>query len=108
MQPGPITVLAPPNSAWDAVPPDTFAALLADRVALQAVLLRHVTSGALHAADLPPGPTPLITGAGERVTITNLPGPHPITITSVLAVSHVTEADNKASNGVVHVVDAVF
>ena len=48
-------------------------ALLSDRVALQSVLLRHVTRGALHSGDFPPGPTPLVTGAGERVTVTAFP-----------------------------------
>ena len=39
----------------------------------QALLLRHMSRGAIHYADMPPGPTPLITGAGERVTITAFP-----------------------------------
>ena len=30
-------------------------------------------SGALISGDLPPGPTPLVTGAGQRVTITAFP-----------------------------------
>lgn len=83
-----------------------FQALLSDRVALQAVLLRHVTRGALHSADFPPGPTPLVTGAGERVTVTAFPSQ--VTLTSVLAVAHIIDVDNEASNGVVHVVDSVF
>ena len=81
-------------------------ALLSDHVALQAVLLRHVTRGALISADFPPGPTPLVTGAGERVTVTAFP--NQVTLTSVLAVSHIIDVDNEASNGVVHVVDSVF
>ena len=81
-------------------------ALLSDRVALQSVLLRHVTRGALHSLDFPPGPTPLVTGAGERVTVTAFP--NQVTLTSVLAVSHIIDVDNDASNGVIHVVDSVF
>lgn len=105
-QPGPITLFAPTNAAFDAIPPTTFKALLTDRVALQSVLLRHVTRGALHSGDFPPGPTPLVTGAGERVTVTAFP--NQVTLTSVLAVSHIVDVDNDASNGVVHVVDSVF
>ena len=81
-------------------------ALLSDRVALQSVLLRHMTRGALISKAFPPGPTPLVTGAGERVTVTAFP--NQVTITSVLAVAHIIDVDNEASNGVVHVVDSVF
>ena len=52
----------------------------------QGLLLRHMTSGALLSGDLPPGPAPLVTGAGQRVTITTFPHqvtafPHQVTIT---------------------------
>merc|ERR1712126_375083 len=105
-QPGPITLFVPTNEAFDHLSPLTFGALLQDKVALQALMLRHMTKGALLSPSLPPGPTPLITGAGERVTLTALP--HHITVTSVLAIATVIDVDNEASNGVVHVVDAVF
>jgi len=105
-QPGPLTVFAPTNAAFDLLPPAEFEQLLADPVALKAVLLRHMTKGAIHSVDLPAGAIPLITGAGERVTLTRLPTS--ITVTSVAGVSRVIEADNEASNGLVHVVDKVF
>jgi len=105
-QPGPITLFAPTNEAFDHLSPLTFGALLQDKVALQALMLRHMTKGALLSPSLPPGPTPLITGAGERVTLTALP--HHMTVSSVLAIATVIDVDNEASNGVVHVVDAVF
>jgi len=105
-QPGPITMFAPTNLAFDAMPPAIFQALLSDKVALQSTLLRHLTKGALHTTDFPPGPTPLITGAGERVTVTALP--NHVSLTSVLAAASIIDGDNIASNGVVHVVDNVF
>jgi len=105
-EPGPITVFAPTNAAFDALPPPAFQALLSDKVALQSVLLRHMSRGPLISKAFPPGPTPLVTGAGERVTVTAFP--NQVTITSVLAVSHIIDVDNEASNGVVHVVDSVF
>merc|ERR1712098_758793 len=95
-QPGPITLFAPTNGAFDHLSPLTFGALLQDKVALQALMLRHMTKGALLSPSLPPGPTPLITGAGERVTLTALP--HHITVTSVLAIATVIDVDNEASN----------
>ena len=65
-----------------------------------------MTRGAIHSVDLPAGSVPLITGAGERVTVTRLPTA--ITVTSVAGVARVVEADNTASNGILHVVDKVF
>ena len=40
------------------------------------------TSGALISGDLPPGPTPLVTGAGQRVTITAFP--HQVDIITII------------------------
>jgi uncharacterized surface protein with fasciclin (FAS1) repeats len=105
-EPGPITLFAPSNAAFDALPPPNFEALLADRIALQSILLRHATKGVLHSADFPLGPTPLITGAGERVTVTAFP--HHVSLSSPFGVATIIDADNDASNGVVHVVDGLF
>ena len=50
----------------------------------QALLLRHMSRGAIHYADMPPGPTPLITGAGEKVTITAFP--HEVIIVVIIII----------------------
>merc|ERR1740123_654688 len=99
-KPGPITLFAPTNAAFDAIPPPVFAAIAGDKISLQGLLLRHMTSGALISGDLPPGPTPLVTGAGQRVTITAFP--HQVTVSSPLAVSSIIDVDNEAANGIVH------
>jgi len=105
-EPGPITLFAPTNNAFDTIPPPHFEALLHDRMALMALLLRHTTKGALHSEDFPPGPTPVITGAGERVTATAFP--RHISLSSPFGVASIIDADNDAGNGVVHVVDHLF
>jgi len=105
-QPGPLTLFAPTNAAFDHLPATAFAELVSDPVALKATLLRHMTRGAITSADLPPGAVPLVTRAGGKVTVTRLPSA--ITITSVAGASRVIEADNEASNGIVHIVDKVF
>ena len=69
-QPGPLTLFAPTNAAFDHLPATAFAELVSDPVALKATLLRHMTRGAITSADLPPGAVPLVTGAGEKVTVT--------------------------------------
>ena len=45
---GPFTVFAPTNEAFEKIPQDQLNALLADRDALTAVLLRHVVPGMMH------------------------------------------------------------
>ena len=105
-QPGPLTVFAPTNDAFDLIPAPQFQALLGDPVGLKTLLLKHMTRGVIHSIDLPAGAVPLITGAGERVTVTKLPTA--VTITSTSGISRIVEADNEASNGIIHVVDKVF
>merc|ERR1719458_2471341 len=68
---GPFTVFAPTNDAFAKVPKDALNALLADKEALTAVLLRHVVPGAaLTAQDVPVGSTDVKTAGGEEITVT--------------------------------------
>ena len=50
--PGPLTIFAPVNSAFDAIPPADLDALLTDRTALNALLLYHAVAERMSAADL--------------------------------------------------------
>jgi len=104
--PGPITLFAPTNEAFEHLDTTTFNDLLSDKDKLRALLLRHVSKGELETVDLPSGSSTLITGAGERVTIASLP--LGVSIISTQGSSNVIDADVKASNGIIHVVDAVF
>ena len=61
-----ITVLAPANPAFDAVPADALKALLADKEKLTAVLTHHVIEGRLAPDELAGTHTTL---AGDEVTI---------------------------------------
>jgi uncharacterized surface protein with fasciclin (FAS1) repeats len=61
-----ITVLAPANPAFEAVPADALDALLADREQLTAVLTHHVLEGRLTPEELAGTHTTL---AGDEVTI---------------------------------------
>jgi transforming growth factor-beta-induced protein len=99
--PGPFTVFAPTDAAFAALPPGTVEGLLADPEALRAVLLYHVVPGAVRAADVV-GLTsaPTLNGASLRITVTN--GEVRIEGARVVA------ADIEASNGVIHVIDAVL
>lgn len=70
-----ITVLAPANSAFQAVPADQLKALLADTARLTAVLTHHVVAGRLTPARLTGQLTTLdndrvtVTGTGQGLTI---------------------------------------
>ena len=112
---GPFTVFAPVNEAFAALPAGTVDTLLKpeNKAALTKVLTFHVVPGNYDAAALMKmvkdghGKAMLKTVEGESLTITQ--------IGSVLTVSdskggmaHVTIADVKQSNGVIHVVDRVL
>merc|ERR1712107_359702 len=103
---GPFTVFAPTNSAFEKVPADALNALLGDKDAPTAVLLRHVVSGsALAAKDIPRGSTAVATAGGEEITVTK---DRAVKITSSAGSANVVIFDVRASNGIVHAVDTVF
>jgi len=104
--PGPLTVFAPTNTAFDKVPVDTLNGLLRDKDALQAVLLRHVVPGtAMQGKNIPPGSTRLTSAGGEDITATR---DKFIQVTSSAGSAFIVLFDVIASNGVVHAVDTVF
>merc|ERR1719239_725320 len=103
---GPFTVFAPTNEAFAEIPKDALDALLADKEALTAVLLRHVVPGAaLTAQDVPVGSTDVKTAGGEEITVTR---DNYIKVKSSAGGAGVVAFDVLATNGVVHLVDTVF
>ncbi|HVE79541.1 MAG TPA: fasciclin domain-containing protein, partial [Gemmatimonadaceae bacterium] len=100
---GPFTVFAPTDAAFAKLPAGTVDALLADRAKLASILTYHVVSGRVTAADLVKsnGAMPA-TVNGQPLDIAVRGGK-----VYVNGVSVVT-ADVQASNGVVHVIDAVL
>ena len=98
---GPFTVFAPTDDAFDNLPPGTVEALLQDIPALTDVLLYHVVSGKVMAADVVTL-TSATTLLGQDVTITVDQGNVYINDAQVII------TDIEASNGVIHVIDAVL
>lgn len=98
---GPFTVFAPTDEAFAALPEGTLDALLEDPEALSDILLYHVVSGKVLAADVV-GLTSATTLQGSDVTIT-VSG-EAVTLDG----ANVTATDIEASNGVIHVIDAVI
>merc|ERR1712234_14062 len=103
---GPFTVFAPTNEAFAEIPKDTLDALLADKEALTAVLLRHVVPGAaLASCNVPEGDTKVKTAGGEEITVSRT---RYLKIKSSAAKTGVAAFDILATNGVVHLINDVI
>ncbi len=98
---GPFTVFAPTDDAFAALPEGTVEALLEDIPALTDILLYHVVAGDVRAADVVTLES-AVTVQGEAVSIT-VEGDN-VRINDSLVII----ADIVASNGVIHVIDAVL
>ena len=113
--PGPFTVFAPTNAAFDKLPPGTVQTLLqpANRASLTKVLTYHVVAGRLSAQELQSrvraggGRATLTTVQGATLTVTEAGG-HVIVTDAAGGRSTVTISNVNQSNGVIHVVDSVL
>jgi transforming growth factor-beta-induced protein len=102
---GPFTVFAPTDAAFAKVPADTLAALLKpeNKAALTSVLTYHVVSGKVLAKDvvkLNGKSVPTVNGASVTVTVSG----KKVKVND----SNVVTTDVLATNGVIHVIDAVL
>lgn len=99
---GPFTVFAPTDDAFAALPEGTVESLLMEenRDQLVAILTYHVVPGALMSGDLTDGMM-ATTVQGSDITIGTTDG---VTVDG----ANVVTADIQASNGVIHVIDAVI
>jgi uncharacterized surface protein with fasciclin (FAS1) repeats len=99
---GPFTVFAPTDEAFAALPEGTLDALLADPSGdLTQILLYHVVSGEVMAADVSDG-LEAETLQGDSVSFSVMGDAVKINEANIVA------TDIEASNGVIHVIDAVI
>lgn len=98
---GPFTVFAPTNAAFAALPAGLLEKLLLpeNKDVLVAILTYHVVAGEVMAADVTAGDVASV--QGENITVTTDGGVKVNT-------ANVVTADVDASNGVIHVIDAVI
>lgn len=98
---GPFTVFAPTNAAFEALPVGVLDALLLpeNKETLAKILTYHVVPAAVMAADVTTGD--VATVEGQNVTLSTADG---VTVNG----ANVVQADVAASNGVIHVIDAVI
>jgi uncharacterized surface protein with fasciclin (FAS1) repeats len=113
--PGPFTVFAPTNEAFDALPAGTVDTLVKpeNKATLTKILTYHVVSGRYSAADLMAlvakgnGKASLTSVEGEQLTV--MQTGKTLSVTDAKGgVAQVTIADVMQSNGVIHVVNKVL
>ena len=99
---GPLTVFAPTDDAFAALPEGTVEALLADIPTLTDILLYHVVAGEVMAAD--------VAGLSSATTLNGLNFSIKLENGNVYLndTVQVIITDIEASNGVIHVIDAVL
>jgi uncharacterized surface protein with fasciclin (FAS1) repeats len=106
---GPFTVFAPTDAAFDALPEGTLDDLLTDAAEggtlLLDILSLHVAAGQVYSGDLSDGLT--VTTINEQELIIGVTDGL-VTVDAGGSVANVLIPDNQASNGVVHVIDAVL
>jgi uncharacterized surface protein with fasciclin (FAS1) repeats len=100
---GPFTVFAPTDAAFARLPKGTVEALLADKKQLTAILTYHVIPGKLTAAEI------VKLGGARPVSVNGAPVDITIRDGKVyIDGARVLSADVPASNGIIHVIDAVI
>ena len=97
---GPFTVFAPTDEAFAKVPKATLDALAADKAKLTAVLTYHVVAGKHLAADVVKMKE-VKTVQGSSAKISTMGG-------AKIDSANIVKTDIMASNGVIHVIDAVI
>jgi uncharacterized surface protein with fasciclin (FAS1) repeats len=99
---GPFTVFAPTDEAFAALPAGLLDALLLPENigVLQSILTYHVVSGTVLAADVTTGDVPTV--EGSNISVDTSMG------VVLNGTANVTATDIMASNGVIHVIDAVI
>ena len=99
--PGPFTVFAPTDAAFAALPAGVLDKLLLpeNKDVLAKILTYHVVAGKVMAADVKDGDVPTV--EGQTIALSTADG---VTVNGAKVVT----ADVPASNGVIHVIDAVI
>lgn len=102
--PGPFTVFAPTDAAFEKLPPGTLESLLQpeNKSKLATILKYHVVKGKVPAKQVMDLST-ASTMAGKKVDISIRDGKVVLNDAAI-----VTQADVKASNGIIHVIDTVL
>lgn len=105
--PGPFTVFAPMDNAFAALPPSTVDSLLKpeNKNQLRSILTYHVVAGSAYAKDVKAGEVMTVNGAKFEISLDK----GSVMITDGKGHrAKVISTDIAATNGVIHVIDAVL
>ena len=98
---GPFTVFAPTDAAFAKLPAGTVEALLKDPAKLKSILLYHVVSGKVTAADVVKlKSAKTVQGSSAKIMVRKGK--------VMVDKANVVKTDIMASNGVIHVIDTVI
>jgi len=97
---GPFTVFAPSDEAFKKLPSGALDALLKDTAKLKAIVSYHVVAGHVSAKDVRSGEVMTLQGSA----LTAVMSPSGLQVNG----AHVKQADMPATNGVIHMIDAVI
>jgi transforming growth factor-beta-induced protein len=99
---GPFTVFAPTNAAFAKLDPETLNNIIGNPTLLTALLQYHVVNGKVYSKDLSDGE--VNTALSGQTILVDVNG-NAVTLNGNTSV---TDADIKASNGVIHIIDQVL
>jgi uncharacterized surface protein with fasciclin (FAS1) repeats len=97
---GPFTMFAPTDEAFKKLPTGALDALLKDTTKLKAVLSFHVIPGQVMAQDFKSGEVMTLQGTALSAVVSSTD--------AKVNGAHIRQRDITASNGVIHVIDAVI
>jgi len=100
---GPFTAFVPTDEAFAKLPPGRLVALMKDKTALKEMLLYHVVTGTVMAADIAK-----LNGKGKKTAEGSEARIMMMGSGIMVNNANVTKADILASNGVIHIIDAVM
>ena len=97
-----MTVFAPTNAAFAALPAGKLDALMADKAGLQKLLLHHIINAPVPGSKIKGSRGPVPSGAGDPIVLDGSGEPLKADNANII------QADVVASNGTIHVVDQVL
>jgi uncharacterized surface protein with fasciclin (FAS1) repeats len=97
-----MTVFAPTNAAFAALPPGKLDALMADKAGLQKLMLHHIINAPVPGSKIKGSRGPVPSGAGDAIVLDGSGEPLKADNANII------QADVVASNGTIHVVDQVL
>jgi uncharacterized surface protein with fasciclin (FAS1) repeats len=97
-----MTVFAPTNAAFAALPAGKLDALMADKAGLQKLMLHHIINARVPDSKIKGSRGPIPSGAGDTIVIDGSGEPLKADNANII------QPDVVASNGIIHVVDQVL